>query len=266
MMPLAPDAGTVDLDLPDTQIGAALDRIRDRIAHAARESGRDPANVTLVAVSKTHSAAAVAAALAFGQIVFGENRVQEAQGKFPDLRAARSAQGEPGPLLHLIGPLQTNKVADAVHLADVIETLDRLRLADAIEQAAQKAGRMPELLIQVNIGEEPQKAGVAPDEADRFIEACCRRFGNALTGLMAIPPADVDPAPFFRRLVAMADRHGLERRSMGMSTDFEQAIAMGATSVRIGTAIFGGRPAPASLASPDTILAGSGSPLASLRD
>lgn len=266
MMPFAPDAGTVDPDLPDKQIGAALDRIRNRIAHAARESGRDPASVTLVAVSKTHPAAAVAAALAFGQIVFGENRVQEAQGKFPDLRAARSARGEPGPLLHLIGPLQTNKVADAVQLADVIETLDRPRLADAIEQAAQKAGRMPELLIQVNIGEEPQKAGIAPDEADRFIEACRRRFGNAVTGLMAIPPAELDPAPFFRRLVAMADLHGLARRSMGMSGDFEQAIALGATSVRIGTAIFGSRPAPASLALSNTILAGSGSPLASLPD
>lgn len=244
MMPFEPDAGTIEPDLPDLRIGAALDRIRDRIAQAARGSGRDPASVMLVAVSKTHPTAAVAAALAFGQIVFGENRVQEAQGKFPDLRAARSAHGEPGPLLHLIGPLQTNKVLDAMRLADVIETLDRPRLADAIEQAAQKAGRMPELLIQVNIGEEPQKAGIAPGEADRFIEMCRQRFGNAVTGLMAIPPADTDPAPFFRRLVAMADRHGLARRSIGMSGDFEQAIAMGATSVRIGTAIFGGRPAP----------------------
>lgn len=266
MTPLASNTGMVDPDQPDPRIGAALDHIRNRIAHAARESGRDPAGVTLVAVSKTHPTSAVAAALAFGQIVFGENRVQEAQGKFPDLRTARSGRGEPGPLLHLIGPLQTNKVADAVQLADVIETLDRPRLADAIEAAAQKAGRMPELLIQVNIGEEPQKAGIAPDQADHFIEACHRRFGDALTGLMAIPPADIDPAPFFRRLVAMADRHGLARRSMGMSGDFEQAIAMGATSVRIGTAIFGGRPAPALPASPDTMPAGSGSRLASLPD
>lgn len=266
MMSFAPDAETADPNLPDARIGAALDHIRDRIAHAARESGRDPATVTLVAVSKTHPAAAVAAALAFGQIVFGENRVQEAQGKFPDLRTARSAHGQPGPRLHLIGPLQTNKVADAVRLADVIETLDRPRLADAIEQAAQKAGRMPELLIQVNIGEEPQKAGIALDQADRFIEGCRRRFGSAVTGLMAIPPADIDPTPFFRRLVVMADLHGLERRSMGMSGDFEQAIAMGATSVRIGTAIFGGRPAPASPASNDAIQAGSRSRLASLPD
>ena len=240
----AADADTGDLPLPDGSIGAALQRIRRRIETAAHQAGRDPADVTLVAVSKTHPADAIAAALAAGQTVFGENRVQEAQAKFPPLRAARVAEGAPGPLLHLIGPLQTNKALEAVRLADVIETLDRPRLADAIEQASQKAGRLPQLLIQVNIGREPQKAGIGPDEADRFIETCRQRFGGALIGLMAIPPADLDPQPFFRQLATLAEAHGLPLLSMGMSGDFELAIACGATSVRIGTAIFGGRPAP----------------------
>ncbi|WP_419730976.1 YggS family pyridoxal phosphate-dependent enzyme [Lichenicola sp.] len=244
MTPPDADADTGDLQLPDDRIGAALQRIRRRIETAASEAGRDPAEVTLVAVSKTHPASAIAAAVGAGQIVFGENRVQEAQAKFPQLRAARMEAGAPGPVLHLIGPLQTNKALEAVRLADVIETLDRPRLADAIDQAAQKAGRLPDLLVQVNIGSEPQKAGIALEDADRFIETCRQRFGSVLTGLMAIPPADVDPQPFFHRLAAMAAAHGLAGISMGMSGDFEQAIACGATSVRIGTAIFGGRPAP----------------------
>ena len=254
MIALAADADAGDLPLPDPWIEAALQRIRHRIEAAASQAGRDAANVTLVAVSKTHPAEAVAAAMAAGQMVFGENRVQEAQSKFPTLRAARAAEGAPVPLLHLIGPLQTNKALDAVRLADVIETLDRPRLADAIEQAAQKAGRLPRLLVQVNIGNEPQKAGIAPDEADAFIDACHRRFGSALAGLMAIPPVELDPQPFFRRLAAMASAHGLPDISMGMSGDFELAIACGATSVRIGTAIFGGRPAPAT-PDPGTLLA-----------
>ena len=219
-------------------IAAALARIRQRIDEAAERAGRRAGEVDLVAVSKTHPGQAVAAALAAGQAVFGENRVQEAQSKFPELRP-----GWPELRLHLIGPLQTNKADDAVRLADVIETLDRPRLADALERTAQKAGRLPRLLVQVNIGAEPQKAGVPPDEADRFIGACRRRFGDRVAGLMAIPPAGADPVPFFQSLAAMAAAHGLFHLSMGMSGDFEQAIACGATSVRIGTAIFGGRPA-----------------------
>ena len=189
-------------------------------------------------MSKTHPGGAVAAALAAGQNTFGENRVQEAQSKFPELRPRW-----PGLRLHLIGPLQTNKAADAVRVADVIETLDRIRLADALDEAAQKTGRLPKLLVQVNIGAEPQKNGVLPDEADQFIGICRQRFGDRLVGLMAIPPADADPAPFFQHLARIGAAHGLSRLSMGMSGDFEQAIACGATSVRIGSAIFGGRPA-----------------------
>ena len=190
-----------------------------------------------MAVSKTHPAAAVEAALAAGQACFGENRVQEAAAKFPGLRPGHRALR-----LHLIGPLQTNKAAEAVGLADVIETLDRDRLADALDRAAQRTGRLPALLVQVNIGDEPQKAGVGSAAADAFIAACRRRFGPAVTGLMAIPPADRDPVPFFRRLAGLAAAHGLAELSMGMSGDFEQAIAAGATSVRVGSAIFGTRP------------------------
>ena len=230
-------------DVPPDPIAAALDRIRQRIARAAERAGRAADEVDLVAVSKFHPGAAVAAALAAGHGTFGENRVQEAQSKFPELRP-----GWPGLRLHLIGPLQTNKAADAVRVADVIETLDRVRLADALDEAAQKTGRLPTLLVQVNIGAEPQKSGVLPDEADRFINDCRQRFGDRLVGLMAIPPVDADPAPFFRHLAGIAATHGLARLSMGMSGDFEQAIACGATSVRIGTAIFGGRPAAGSLA------------------
>lgn len=243
MLPVT-DADTGTVLAPDPQIADALGHIRARIDQAARAAGRDPDTVRLVAVSKTHPRDAVEAALAAGQTLFGENRVQEAQAKFPALRLSH-----PLLRLHLIGPLQTNKAADAVGLADVIETLDRPRLADALDQAGQKHGRLPSLLVQVNIGAEPQKAGVAPDEADRFITQCRQRFGDALVGLMAIPPADADPVPFFRRLAALAAAHGLAELSMGMSGDFEQAIACGATSVRVGTAIFGGRTALPPLAS-----------------
>lgn len=220
-------------------VAAALRTVRRRLADAALRHGRAPADVTLVAVSKTHPGELVEAALAAGQLVFGENRVQEAAAKFPALRAAH-----PALRLHLIGPLQTNKARDAVRLADVIETLDRPRLADAIEDAAAREGRTPGLLVQVNVGDEPQKAGVPRAEADAFIDACRRRFGPALCGLMCIPPAEGDPAPHFAWLAAAAARHGLPRVSMGMSGDFEAAIAHGATHVRVGGAIFGARPAP----------------------
>ena len=221
---------------PDDSLVERLRRVQERIEAASARAGRPAGSVTLVAVSKTHGADAVEAALAAGQNHFGENRVQEAAGKFPALRDAH-----PHLRLHLIGGLQTNKARDAVRLADVIESLDRPRLADALVAASQLEGRSPELLVQVNVGDEPQKAGIPRGEADHFIEACQRRFGAALIGLMCIPPAEDDPAPHFRFLAECAARHGLATLSMGMSGDFETAIVCGATHVRIGTAIFGQR-------------------------
>jgi pyridoxal phosphate enzyme (YggS family) len=220
-------------------IRAQLQAVRDRIAAAAKAAGRDPADITLVAVSKTHGADAVAEAIAAGQLTFGENRVQEAAGKFPALRAAH-----PGLRLHLIGPLQTNKVREAIAVADVIETLDRPRLADALLAAKARGDSLPELLVQVNVGEEAQKAGIAPSDADAFINDCQGRFGDRLTGLMCIPPADAEPGRYFAQLAEMAARHGLPVVSMGMSGDFEAAIRHGATHVRVGSAIFGARPIP----------------------
>jgi pyridoxal phosphate enzyme (YggS family) len=222
----------MSLEIPD-----ALASVRAQIDAAAVTAGRDMAEVSLVAVSKFHPVDSVLAALAAGQTVFGENRVQEATSKFGDLRA-----GHPGLIVHLIGALQTNKARDAVRIADVIETLDRPRLADAIAQAAQQEGRLPGLLVQVNVGDEPQKGGVATAEADHFIDAMQTRFGAALRGLMCIPPAEGDPTVHFQWLAAAAARHGLTQLSMGMSGDFATAIACGATHVRIGTAIFGHRP------------------------
>jgi PLP dependent protein len=226
-----PDAAT-----PDTAaIIENLRRVRERIAEAATKAGRRPEDVTLVAVSKTQPVEAVRAALQAGQSVFGENRVQEAAGKFPQLRAEHRFQ------LHIIGGLQTNKARDAVRIAEVIETLDRPRLADAIEAAIAKEGRQPTLLIEVNTGDEAQKSGVARAEADAFIEACKGRFGRALAGLMCVPPHDQEPRPHFEWLAERAARHGLGVVSMGMSADFEIAIACGATWVRVGSAIFGSR-------------------------
>ena len=213
-----------------------LSRIRERIAVAAQRSGRDQAAVQLVAVSKTHDADAVLAALSAGQLLFGENRVQEAAQKFPALRA-----DHPGLRLHIIGGLQTNKAREAVRLGDVIETLDRPKLADAIASAITLEGRAPDLLVQVNVGDEPQKSGIPTVEADDFIQACQSRFGAALTGLMCIPPVEGDPARHFDWLAERAARHGLAVVSMGMSGDFEAAIAHGATHVRVGSAIFGHR-------------------------
>ncbi|MCX7380622.1 MAG: YggS family pyridoxal phosphate-dependent enzyme [Alphaproteobacteria bacterium] len=217
-------------------VAGNLRRIQDRIADAASRAGRRAEDITLVAVSKMHPAEAVLAALDAGQIQFGENRVQEAAAKFPDLRA-----GYPAMRLHIIGGLQTNKARDAVRLADVIESMDRPRLADAIADAITREGRTPDLLIQVNVGAEDQKSGVGRSDADVFIADCKARFGAALTGLMCIPPAEDDPAPHFDWLADRAARHGLKVVSMGMSGDFETAIAHGATHVRVGTAIFGTR-------------------------
>ena len=219
-----------------TSVSRALTAVRGRIAEAARASSRTAAEITLVAVSKTHPASAVLDALACGQACFGENRVQEAAQKFEALRT-----GNPALRLHLIGGLQTNKADEAVRIADTIETLDRPRLSDAILSAAQRVGRLPDLLIQVNIGDEPQKSGIPTALADGFIDACQTRFGASLRGLMCIPPEAVDPTPFFVRLAEMRARHGLSWLSMGMSGDFETAIRLGATHVRVGSAVFGNR-------------------------
>jgi pyridoxal phosphate enzyme (YggS family) len=214
----------------------AYHEVLARIARAAQACGRDPAAVTLVAVSKQQPWEAVAPVLAAGQRVFGENRVQEAQ--------ARWRERAQGLSLHLIGPLQTNKARDAVALFDVIETLDREKLARVLADEVQAQGRRPRLLVQVNTGEEPQKAGVAPAQADAFIAACRGAYGLEPEGLMCIPPADEPPGPHFALLAKIAARNGLARLSMGMSGDFETAIAFGATSVRVGSAVFGARPAP----------------------
>ena len=173
-------------------VAGALDVVRRAIARAAEAGGRAGQDVTLVAVSKTHPAERIAEAIAAGQLCFGENRVQEAQAKFPALREAA-----PGLRLHLVGGLQTNKAREAVRLFDVIEVLDRPRLADAIAEAAQREGRQPRLLVQVNVGDEAQKSGVSRAEADAFVESCRARFGDALAGLMCVPPAEQDPAPHF---------------------------------------------------------------------
>jgi pyridoxal phosphate enzyme (YggS family) len=218
-------------------IARNLAAVKARIAAACARAGRDPAGVTLVAVSKTHPAEAIAAALGAGQVHFGENRVQEAMRKFPGLRGAH-----PALRLHLIGGLQTNKAREAVRIADVIESLDRPKLADALAEAMAKENRRPDLLVQVNTGDEPQKSGVPRAEADAFIAACQARFGAQVLGLMCIPPVEADPRPHFRTLRALAAAHGLAVLSMGMSADFEAAIEEGATHVRVGSAIFGARP------------------------
>jgi PLP dependent protein len=224
------------MNIPLSPVAENLRRVRDRIATAAIAAGRRPEDVTLVAVSKTKPPEAVAAALAAGQMVFGENRIQEAAAKFPPLRAAY-----PALRLHIIGGLQTNKAREAVRLADVIETLDRPRLAEALEAAMIREGHRPHLLVEVNTGDEPQKSGVLRAEADRFISECRARFGAQLIGLMCMPPQMQNPRPHFEWLALCAARHGLDVLSMGMSADFEVAIACGATSVRVGSAIFGAR-------------------------
>jgi pyridoxal phosphate enzyme (YggS family) len=213
-----------------------LAEVRAHIADAARQAGRALDSVSLVAVSKTHEADRIRPALQAGQRMFGENRVQEAKAKWPGLKAEFS-----GVELHLIGPLQTNKVKEAVALFDVIETVDRVSLAEALAKEMAKQNRSPPCLVQVNTGAEPQKAGVLPDQADAFIEDCRTRLSLPIVGLMCIPPVGEDPAAHFKMLREIAKRHALSILSMGMSDDFETAIACGATHVRIGTAIFGKR-------------------------
>jgi len=217
-------------------IAGNLAAVRGRIEAAARAAGRPEGAVTLVAVSKTHPADSVRAALRAGQRIFGENRVQEALAKFPALR-----REFPDLALHMIGPLQTNKVKDAVAHCDVIETVDRPHLAEALAREMARSGRRLPCFIEVNIGEEPQKAGVLPEAADGFIRDCRERLQLPIVGLMCIPPEHDDPAPYFALLREIARRNGLDQLSMGMSADFETAIRFGATYVRVGTAIFGPR-------------------------
>lgn len=226
-----PGSTTIDVD-----IAANLATVGAHIEGAARGAGRAPDAVQLIAVSKGHPAAAAAAAVVAGHRVFGENRVQEAKTKWPALRQQAGSI-----TLHLIGPLQTNKVGDAVSLFDVIETLDRPKLAQALAREMDRTGRRPPCFIQVNTGAEPQKAGVLPAEADAFIDACRREYELPVEGLMCVPPIDEEPALHFALLAETARRTGLECLSMGMSADFETAIRFGATHVRLGTAIFGAR-------------------------
>jgi pyridoxal phosphate enzyme (YggS family) len=206
------------------------------IARTARDFGREPKDVVLVAVSKTMPDEAILPALEAGQRIFGENYVQEAKAKWPALR-----ERFPDVELHMIGPLQSNKARDAVALFDAIHTLDRESLAKELAREIGRAGRAPKLFVQVNTGEEPQKGGIAPGEADAFIARCRAEHGLVIAGLMCIPPAEEPPSPHFALLAKIAARNGLKGLSMGMSADYEAAIQLGATHVRVGSAIFGAR-------------------------
>ena len=224
----------------ETDVAEALGRVREEIAATARAAGRPADAVTLVAVSKTHGPETIRPALLAGHRCFGENRVQEAEGKWPDLKAEF-----PDVRLHRIGPLQTNKVKHAVRLFDVIETVDRERLARALAREMEEAGRLLDCFIQVNTGAEPQKAGVLPQDADALVRLARDDLGLPVVGLMCIPPADEEPSLHFALLREIARRNGLADLSMGMSADYPVAVRFGATYVRVGTAIFGHRPAPA---------------------
>ena len=225
-------------DAAGDAIAARLRLVQQQIAKAAAAAGRDPRSVALVAVSKTHGIRAVREALAAGQRIFGENRVQEAMAKFPQLKAEF-----PDLVLHLIGPLQTNKVKDAIALFDVIETVDRPKLAEKLAEEMHRTGKRPRFYIQVNIGNEPQKAGVAPHDVSALLALSRDDYRLPIVGLMCIPPAGQDPMPFFMQMAALARQHHLPILSQGMSGDYPAAIAAGATHVRVGTAIFGSRPA-----------------------
>lgn len=224
-------------DSPSGATAAArLAEVRRKIAQACADAGRDPAGVTLVAVSKTFAADAITPVIAAGQGVFGENRVQEAKAKWPDLQALHR-----GLALHLIGPLQSNKAREAVALFDAIHSLDRPSLAAALAKEIEKQGRAPLLFVEINTGAEPQKAGILPEAADAFLRDCRATYGLTVSGLMCIPPADEPPAPHFALTAKIAARNRLELLSMGMSADYELAIRFGATHVRVGSAIFGAR-------------------------
>jgi PLP dependent protein len=215
-----------------------LSAVRREIVAACRDAGRDPASVTLVAVTKTFGPEAISSAITAGQHVFGENRVQEAKGKWPGLREKYSEIE-----IHLIGPLQSNKARDAVALFGAIHTVDRPSLCAALAKEIERQGRQPDLLVEVNTGAEPQKAGVLPEDTDAFVRTCRETYGLTIRGLMCIPPFEEAPAPHFALLAKIAARNGLEWLSMGMSADFATAIQFGATHVRIGSAIFGERQA-----------------------
>jgi pyridoxal phosphate enzyme (YggS family) len=223
---------------PPLGVPARLRLVREEIALAADAAGRDPASIKLVAVTKTVAPDVIGEAIAAGQRIFGENRVQEAHAKWPALK-----QRHTGLELHLIGPLQSNKVRDAVALFDCVETVDRPKLARALAEEMARSGKRRRLFVQVNTGEEPQKAGIVPDETDAFVTFCRKDLGLAIDGLMCIPPIEEEPAMHFALLAKIASRLGLKELSMGMSGDFARAIQFGATYVRIGTAIFGARPA-----------------------
>jgi pyridoxal phosphate enzyme (YggS family) len=220
--------------LPDTASGR-LAAVQDKIARAAKISGRDAGGVTLIAISKTHEADAIRPLIAAGQRVFGENRVQEAAAKWPAL-----CEETPGIVLHLVGQLQSNKAEEAVALFDAIHSLDRISLADALAKAMEKLGKRPVLFVQVNIGEEDQKGGCAIDDLPALL-AHARSLGLEIAGLMCVPPLDLEPAPYFALLAKLARDHGVAGLSMGMSGDFETAVTLGATHVRVGTALFGER-------------------------
>jgi pyridoxal phosphate enzyme (YggS family) len=228
------------MDADTLNSAESLARVRGEISAACAEANRDPASVTLIAVSKTFGVDAIEPVIAAGQRVFGENRVGEAKGKWPDLRARH-----PDIELHLIGSLQTNKVRDAVALCDVIHSLDRASLASELRKEIARTGglRCPRLFVQINTGAEPQKGGVLPEDADAFLNACRTQYGLVVEGLMCIPPFEEAPASHFALTAKIAARNGLKLLSMGMSADFATAIAFGATHVRVGTAIFGTRPA-----------------------
>ena len=213
-----------------------LAQVEQDIARACKEARRERASVTLIAVSKTFDAAAISPVIDAGQYVFGENRVQEAKAKWPALMSAH-----PGIALHLIGPLQSNKAKEAVALFDAIHSVDRPSICEALAKEINSQNKRPELFVQVNTGEEPQKAGIAPGEADAFIANCRDKYGLVISGLMCIPPVDAAPAPHFALTAKIAARNGLKNLSMGMSADFAVAIQLGATHVRVGSAIFGHR-------------------------
>lgn len=218
------------------EIEARLQDVRQRIAHVAEKSGRRPGDVTLVAVSKTFDAEAIQPVIDAGQRVFGENRVQEAQGKWPALK-----EKTPGIELHLIGPLQSNKAADAVALFDVVQSVDREKIARVLAEECEKQARSLRFYVQVNTGLEPQKAGIDPRETVAFVTLCRDELKLPVEGLMCIPPAEENPGPHFALLAKLARECGLKKLSMGMSGDFETAVEFGATSVRVGSAIFGAR-------------------------
>jgi PLP dependent protein len=213
-----------------------LATVEHDIVRACKEARRDPASVTLIAVSKTFDAGAIAPVIETGQKTFGENRVQEAKAKWPGLMSAY-----PGIALHLIGPLQSNKAKEAVALFDAIHSVDRASICEALAKEIDSQKRRPQLFVQLNTGEEPQKAGVAPSEADAFIAGCREKYGLEISGLMCIPPVNDAPAPHFALTAKIAARNGLKHLSMGMSADFAIAIQFGATHVRVGSAIFGAR-------------------------